>query len=197
MADVAQQLYEQTLVVRSQLGDEAAFGELLRLHGPRLLQFTRQMLASAPDQIDDVTQETWIAIYRGLPSLRDAAKFRPWAFRVARDRIYREHRRRKLPFEPLDEKHIGEIAETEADGLPLDPEELRRGLAVLTSGHREVLVLHFLEGLSYEDIAGVTSSALGTVRSRLHYGKLALRRALENQSHESTKSTPGQHPVGR
>jgi DNA-directed RNA polymerase specialized sigma24 family protein len=94
-------LYEQTLVVRSQIGDEAAFQELLMLYVPRLLLFTQRMMQSSPEQIADVAQETWIAIYRALPRLLDASKFRPWAFRIARDRIYREYRRRKLPMQPM------------------------------------------------------------------------------------------------
>ena len=186
MADVPQQLYEQTLVVRSQLGDEAAFQELLSLHGQRLLRFTRQMMSSAPDRVEDLTQDIWVAIYRGLPSLREADKFRPWAFRIARDRIHREHRRRKLPLLALDENGVEEIAEAVPGDAAPDLEAIRLGLDALSPGHREVLVLHFLEGMSYEDIARVTGSALGTVRSRLHYGKLALKRALESQSHEPT-----------
>lgn len=71
-------LYEQTIVVRSQIGDEAAFQELLKLYGPRLLLFTQRMMQSSPEQVADVTQEIWIAIYRALPGLLDASKFRPW-----------------------------------------------------------------------------------------------------------------------
>src|SRR5258708_40282787 len=89
-------IYEQTLVVRSQIGDESAFEELLKAYGPRLLQFTRKMMQSAPEIVEDLNQEIWLAIYRGLPGLLDTTKFRPWAFRIARDRVYKEFRRRKL-----------------------------------------------------------------------------------------------------
>ena len=77
-----QQIYEQTLVLRGQLGDEAAFAELLTLHGPHLLQFTRNMMQSSPDLVDDLLQEIWLAIYKGLPRLRDVSRFRPWVFRI-------------------------------------------------------------------------------------------------------------------
>jgi RNA polymerase sigma-70 factor (ECF subfamily) len=177
-----QDLYEQTLVLRSQLGDESAFEELLKLFGPRLLQFTRKMMDSTPAQIDDVTQEIWLAIYRGLPSLLDITKFRPWAFRIARDRIFREFRRRRIPADQLDE----DIAEAEAgsDETFVDHEAIHHSLERLTPEHREVLVLRFLEDLSYEDIARVTGQSLGTVRSRIHYAKRALRRAWKEQSYE-------------
>jgi Sigma-70 region 2 len=82
-----QQLYEQTLVLRSQIGDETAFRELLELYGPHLLRYTRKMMESSPTLVEDLVQEIWVAIYRGLPGLLDAGKFRPWAFRIARDKV--------------------------------------------------------------------------------------------------------------
>ena len=66
------------LVLRSQIGDEAAFGELLEIYGPHLLRFTRKMMDSSPAQVEDLVQETWVAIYHGVPSLLDATKFRAW-----------------------------------------------------------------------------------------------------------------------
>ena len=70
------------------------------------------------------------------------------------------------------------MAEAE-DPSPIDREELQRALDILSPDHREVLVLRFLEEMDYEEIAHITGSTLGTVRSRLHYGKRALRTVLE------------------
>ena len=181
MAVTPQQIYEQTLVVRSQLGDEPAFQELLTLHGPRLLHFTRQMMNSSPDSVEDLTQEIWVAIFRGLPGLLDVTKFRPWAFRIARDRIYREYRRRKLPLQPLDDAATDDLPETGDLNAAVNAEELHHCLDALSPEHREVLVLRFLEEMSYEEIARVTGSAPGTVRSRIHYGKRALKNAWEGK----------------
>jgi len=177
-----QQLYEQTLVIRSQIGDELAFRELLTLYAPHLLLFTRKMMQTSPHLVEDITQEIWLAIYKGLPGLLDAGKFRPWAFRIARDRIYREYRRRKIAEQPLDESHVEELREAGEANALVDVEELHRGLHVLSPEHREVLMLCFFEELSYEEIAGVTGSTLGTVRSRIHYAKRALRIALERNT---------------
>ena len=77
MSATPETLYEQTLVIRSQLGDEAAFEDLLGLHGPRLLLFVKRMMQSSPESVADVTQEIWVSIYRALPRLLDASKFRP------------------------------------------------------------------------------------------------------------------------
>jgi RNA polymerase sigma-70 factor (ECF subfamily) len=176
-----QQLYEQTLVIRSQIGDELAFQELLTLYGPHLLLFTRKMMQTSPHLAEDVTQEIWLAIYKGLPGLLDISKFRPWAFRIARDRIYREYRRRKITVEPLEERHVEELPETDGAIADVDVEELHRGLDAISPEHREVLMLCFFEELSYEEIASVTGSTLGTVRSRIHYAKRALKIALERK----------------
>src|SRR5438552_2560936 len=129
MADIAEQLYEQTLVIRSRIGDESAFAELLTLYGPRLLLFTQRMMQSSPESIEDITQEIWVAIFRALPGLIDAGKFRPWAYRIARDRIYREYRRRKIPTQPLNEANPEEIPDGDTDRTPVDSEELHRCLA--------------------------------------------------------------------
>jgi RNA polymerase sigma-70 factor, ECF subfamily len=172
-------LYEQTLVVRSQIGDEPAFQELLGLYGPRLLAFTRRMMQNSPEQVADVIQEIWIAIYRALPGLLDVSKFRPWAFRIARDRIYREFRRRKLALVPFDDAQVESMPE--ASDPVVDREELDRCLDCLSPEHRETLMLRFFEEMSYEEIARVTDSVVGTVRSRIHYGKQALKKAWEGK----------------
>jgi RNA polymerase sigma-70 factor, ECF subfamily len=182
VATNTQHIYEQMLVVRSQLGDERAFEELLKVFGPRLEQFARRMMDSVPQQIDDVLQDVWLAIYRGLPSLMDVTKFRPWAFRIARDKIFREFRRRKIVLEPVDDEVSEAVSEHDTESL--DTEEIHRSLARISPEHREVLVLRFLEDLSYEDIARVTDQSIGTVRSRIHYAKRALRRAWKENSYE-------------
>jgi RNA polymerase sigma-70 factor (ECF subfamily) len=170
----AQQLYEQTLVVRSQLGDEAAFRELLELYAPRLFAFVNKMISS--DQVDDLMQEIWISVYRGLPGLRDSGSFHPWLFRIARDRVYREYRKRRLPLQSIDETVVEDQSAPEAPEEDFDREQLRQQLQNLSPEHREVLILHYLEEMSYDDIARVTGANLGTVRSRLHYAKRILKR---------------------
>ena len=174
-----QQLYERTLVVRSQIGDEAAMRELLEHYGPRLYFYLRKMLNNAPELVDDIAQETWVAIFRGLPTLRETGKFRAWAFSIARMRVFREYRRRKLPVQSLDEAGAEELPAAEEAEWAVSAEDLRRGLDALTATQREALVLHYFEGMSYEEIARVTETQLGTVRSRIHHGKHALKGALQ------------------
>jgi RNA polymerase sigma-70 factor (ECF subfamily) len=169
-----EQIYEQTVVVRSQLGDQSAFQELFELYAGRLQLFVRKMISS--DQSEDLLQDIWIAIFKGLPRLNEAAKFRPWAFRIARDRVFREFRKRRIQVEPIEDNQLRHPVPEET---PLDPiilEELHQCLQTLSPPHREVLILYYLEELSYEEIARITSTSLGTVRSRIHYAKNTLRK---------------------
>jgi RNA polymerase sigma-70 factor (ECF subfamily) len=178
VSPTTQHLYEQTLVLRSQIGDEAAFRELLELHGPHLLRFARKMIES-PQTAEDLAQEIWVAIFRGLPGLRDVDKFRPWAFRIARDRIYREYRRRKINVLPLGDDELVILPGNEETAM--DSAELQQSLGLIPPDQREVLVLRFFEEMSYEEIARVTGCTLGTVRSRIYYAKRALKNALERK----------------
>jgi RNA polymerase sigma-70 factor (ECF subfamily) len=137
------------------------------------------MMQGSPDVVEDLLQEIWLAIYKGLPGLRDVTRFRPWAVRIARDRIYREYRRRKPAARPLDYEVAEELA-AENDAEPaVDVDEVQRGLHAISPEHREVLVLCYFDRMSYAEIAEATGASLGTVRSRIHYAKRALRDALK------------------
>lgn len=177
MTDPSQQLYEQLLVVRCQTGDEAAFTELVRSFSPRLRYFL-QNAASERAEADDLLQEVWAAAFRCLPRLNDPAAFPAWIYRIARDRAAGEWRRARLVQQPLTE---GDGEYPPSDDFPAEAaEHIHAGLAALPPEQREVLVLRFMEEMSYEEIATVTRCQLGTVRSRLHYAKRALRQILES-----------------
>lgn len=182
MANNIEQAYELTLVVRSQIGDETAFEELLRLYSPRLRFYVSKMLGEKHESADDLLQEIWLGVFRALPKLNDAAAFHAWLFRIARARVCREFRGRRVHFDSLDQ--LDSMLQEERTDV-LDAEALRLRLDALSVEHREALMLRFIEDMSYEEIARVTSSTLGTVRSRIHYAKRALRRAIEDKTYEN------------
>jgi RNA polymerase sigma-70 factor (ECF subfamily) len=128
------------------------------------------------DRAEDVLQDVWLLVLRGLPRLADPGAFPAWLYRIARDRACREMRERR----PLQTLKDTDIAEEPGDEIRLeDAEHIHAALNELAPEHREVLVLRFLESMTYEEIARVTSCPVGTVRSRIHYAKRALRGALE------------------
>ena len=184
MPNNLQQAYELTLVVRSQIGDDAAFAELLQLYSPRLRFYVGKMLHERHENTEDVLQEIWLGVFRALPRLNDAAAFRAWLFRIARDRVCREFRRARIEFHPIEEPQVENIpADAESDEA-VDREAVRQQIELLSPEHREALVLRFIEDMSYDEIARVTGNTLGTVRSRIHYAKRALRRALKEKCYE-------------
>jgi RNA polymerase sigma-70 factor (ECF subfamily) len=179
MTDQAEQIYERLLVVRAQAGDEAAFSELVERFSPRLRYFLRKMLASA-DGAEDALQDVWLDVLRHLPRLADPQALVAWLYRIARDQAFGRLRKRSRSEQPLDETSVIDTAAAEeGDFSPEDAAQIHTALDELPADHREVLVLRFLEEMSYEEIARVVGCQLGTVRSRIHYAKRALRKALE------------------
>jgi RNA polymerase sigma-70 factor (ECF subfamily) len=178
MTDAAERLYERLLVLRCQTGDGNAFTELVERYDRRLRYYLRKMLQET-DRLDDLAQETWLDVFRSLPRLLEPGAFGAWFYRLARDRAYRELRKRSMPCRPLGEAELAVTNGAPDDFSAEDAARVHRALDDLEPEHREALVLRFLEEMSYEDIARVTACPLGTVRSRLHYAKRALRRALE------------------
>jgi len=177
MSDPADRIYERLMVLRCQAGDEAAFGELVERYGPRLRYFLRKMLRE-PGAAEDALQEVWLDVYRALPRLADPGALAAWLYRIARSAAYRALRRRRQPHVPLEEAQEAE-APAEDDAFSAeDAARIHAALEWLAPEHREVLVLRFLEDMSYDDVARVTGCALGTVKSRLYHAKRALRRAL-------------------
>jgi RNA polymerase sigma-70 factor, ECF subfamily len=177
MTDAAEQLHERLLVLRCQAGDENAFAELVARYHRRLRFYLRRVLPR-PDHAEDVLQEVWLAAYRALSQLADPAALAAWLYRIARDKASVEWRKRPLEC-LLDEANLVEEPAQEHEFRGEDAQEIHVALDRLGLEQREILVLRFLEDMTYEQIAQVTGCPLGTVRSRLHYAKSALRRAIE------------------
>lgn len=177
MTDPLELIYERVLVVRCQAGDEAAFQELVARYAPRLGYFLRKLLG--PGRSDDVLQEVWLDVFRHLARLADPQAFRAWVYRIAHDRACGLLRQRRVVEQPWGEIDVAQD-QPEAAFTVEDAAAIHAALDRLPPEQREVLVLRFLEEMTYDEIARVTGCQLGTVRSRLHYGKRALRRCLES-----------------
>ena len=174
-------VYERLLVLRCQTGDAAAFEELVGRFNVRLRRFVNTMLDD-PHAVDDAIQDIWFDVWRSISRLRDAGALEAWLFRIARDRAYRVLRRgrTRIATEPIDRVDVADATEVE-----LDPDERRlvtTSLQRLPIEQREVLLLRFVEQMTYEQIATAVACEIGTVRSRLHYAKRALRQLIERKN---------------
>ena len=180
MGNAAERLYERVLVVRCQTGDPAALAELIARYGPRLRFYLRKMAGEAA--AEDLLQDVWVDVFAKVARLNDPAAFGAWVYRIARDRAYRELRRRRVPTIAIDQEPEEPSIEVDDEWTAEDVDRVRAAIDGLAAEHREVLVLQVVEGMTYEQIAAVTGSLVGTVRSRIHYAKRALRALLETDA---------------
>lgn len=180
MTDQEERLKERLLVLRCQTGDEDAYRELVSRFGPRLEYFIRKLVARA-DRAEDLVQDVWIDVLRQLPRLRDVGAFTMWLYRIAHGKAMLDCRRNgRMPATTPD---VEQIAGREEESFaPEDAARIHLALDQLEPAQREVLVLRFLEELSYEEISQIVECPVGTVRSRIHYAKAHLRRLLEGES---------------
>jgi RNA polymerase sigma-70 factor (ECF subfamily) len=173
---VSETLREALWVLQAQSGDREALEKLLRSVQPSLARLIGAIVG--PSEADDVVQETLIRVYQKLGQLTTPQLFRPWAFRIAK-RLALRHMKTQTRW--LDETDAGQ----QLDDIPAAPaeipneslEELLR-IGRVSPASRAVLVLHFQEGLSLQEVAAALELPLGTVKSRLGYGLLLLRKSL-------------------
>jgi RNA polymerase sigma-70 factor (ECF subfamily) len=181
MTDSPQQLRERILVSRCQAGDERAFEEIVSTYGPRLRYYLLKQLGS-PEAADDVVQDVWLDVYRGVVRLRRPDAFRAWIYRIARDRAFRVLRRARVPCQPADEADLAAAVVEDDSFSAEDARRVHAALDRLSPLHRDVLLLRFIEDLPYDEIAQVTGCPPGTVKSRIHHAKRLLRREMEGRN---------------
>lgn len=186
---------EVQLIARSQLGDVDAFNQLVLNYQQSTYGVVFRMLGDR-DAAADVTQDVFIAAFRGIQSFRGGSSFRAWLMRIASNAACDYWRRtQRHPTESLDvdtnddDGHAASILNSAvAIGQEVNPEEyllnrelqelIQRGLQELPLDQRVAVVLCDIQGLSYEEIAATTQATLGTVRSRIARGRARLRSYL-------------------
>ncbi|MEU6863274.1 sigma-70 family RNA polymerase sigma factor [Streptomyces sp. NPDC046876] len=175
------------LVVRCQLGEREAFRELVRVwHGP-VWRYVRGMAGSA-HLADDLAQEVWLGVVRGLPRLRQPERFAPWLFTIARRAVAEHLRHAYRAAEAAAEDAGAEDAEAAAGDDPADgvltTMQVEAGLSGLPPLEREVLILFHLQDLPLAACAEALGVPPGTVKSRLHRARRMLRSVLAERGYE-------------
>jgi len=189
VARLASRRAEQRLAAQAQAGDAVALRRLLEELSVPIYKFGRQFCRNEQDA-QDVMQESLAALVRTLPRWRGDSALSTWAYSVARNTCGRMRRRRAgapQRLESLEDEATNSAALRIASPGP-DParefertslrEALDAALAALPAAQREVVVLRDVEGLSAREVATTLGLAEEAVKSRLHRGRLALRRAL-------------------
>jgi len=175
---------EQLPVPQAKAGEPEAWDTLFRRYQLPLYVYVFELAHDEQTSLD-LVQETFIAAVRHIGSLRDDDKFGSWLFGIAHQKFIQRWRKQRREEVLLDE--IPESAD-EFEGSPDDllirqeqEAEFMELLNQLPLPQRSVLLLHFVEDFSLEEIAGITGIPIGTVKSRLHYAKKSLRKLLEEK----------------
>lgn len=172
----------QLLLLRYRRGEDKALTELVEMWEKPLFYYIHRIVPTEEDAWDAL-QETWIRVVRAIGQLRNLDSFPSWLYRIARNAtanyLRDDHRVNPVPEEDMDSSATegGEDQSFSAE----DAEAIHRGLQQLPVAQREVLTLFFLEEFSLEEISSITGIPKGTVKSRLHYAKKALRNLMTEE----------------
>ena len=172
---------EQLPVTQARAGEPAAWDALFRRYQLPLYVYVFEMVRNEQTSLD-LVQETFIAAARHIGGLRDDEKFGSWLFGIAHQKVvqlWRKHGGKEILFDEIPESP--DEFENSPDNLLIRREqetEFMNLLDQLPLPQRSVLLLHFVEDFLLEEIARITETQLGTVKSRLHYAKKALRKLL-------------------
>jgi RNA polymerase sigma-70 factor (ECF subfamily) len=180
---------DRELVDRWQAGDAAAFESLIRRHQRRVFGLLLRMLGNV-QEAEDVAQETFLNLHRHGHRFRSQSRFSTFLYRVAVNAALNRRRslgRRRARTEALERR---QDAGEDLPSSPRDPEDavaggqiqlqVQRAILTLPPHLRAPLVLFDIEGLSYSDVASVMRVAEGTVKSRIHRARQALRERLRD-----------------
>ena len=166
------------LAIRCQLGERGAFDALIaRWHAP-LWRYLKRM-ADTEDATADLMQDTWLRVLRGIHSLRDPERLRPWLFgiarRVAMDRLRFAYSRRTD-----DATVLEEISAPDPDAdLAADLASLESHMETLPVRERETLALFYLREFTIDEMAALLGVPPGTVKSRLFRARELLRQKFQ------------------
>ena len=183
---------DSRLILKCQANDAAAFNEIVSRYKNKVFNFVNRMVHGAADA-EDLTQEIFVRAYLSINSFQGRASLNTWLFRIATNICIdynRKHSRLKglaTSLQRDDQSEDGEC-ELQIPDEKFDPQrlalnrelgdQLQQAMNSLPEKHRAVVLLHDVEGLAYEEIAGIVDCPVGTVKSRLFNARMALRQKL-------------------
>jgi len=187
---------DTNLVKRVKKGDKAAFDALVVRYQGKIYNLALRMVG-APHLAEELSQEIFLKVYRKIDSFRGEALFSTWLYQVAanhsRNKIKYLKRREYYRSESLDqpkETQNGSTLQRQVEDNTFNPEDMassqevrklvQEKIATLPEDYRLVIVLRDIQGLSYEEIAKITGAVEGTVKSRLHRARNALKEELRS-----------------
>lgn len=174
---------DEELAALVQGNNQEAFGVLMDRYQGKLLRYGRRFLAQSAS-VDDAVQDVFIKVYENIRSFDSTRKFSSWIFRIAHNEFISTLRANSRSPLAIDMDTLVSHPSYEID--PALEEEriemqqaIERGLEVLPEAQREVVILYYLEELSYQEISDILRIPLGTVGVRLRRARAALKKNFE------------------
>jgi RNA polymerase sigma-70 factor (ECF subfamily) len=174
---------------KAKKGDIGAYQEIYQVFARKVLNFIYRMVNST-EEAEDLAQETFVAVYQKLRTLKDNSKFEPWLFRIARNFVYQRYRTRSpstVSIDTLDEngQQVTQLVDTRKN-----PDEAFQSVELedvvadvieeLPEKYREVFVLSALQRLSYQEIAEIVGRSLPSVKTDIHRARLEVRKRVKD-----------------
>ncbi len=186
MPEAQMDVTDEVLAHRVQDGDTTAFGEIMKRYETRLTRYGRRYLAREED-IEDVIQDVFLKTYQNMQSYNSAYRFSPWIYRIAHNafvNVLRKRKHRTFEFVDFDTfvspLSFSQPQEVEAESTKLK-KVIEEHLKELAPKYREIIILHYFEELSYDEIAEVLHIPIGTVGVRLRRARAQLKETLREK----------------
>ncbi len=182
MGRTLEDIQDELLVLQSQEGDADAMKTLIARWQPRLGRLAWR-LTGERETAQDIVQDVWLAIVRGLTRLDDPARFRSWAYRIVSNKCADWTRRRMVQRSVAEDLRDGAATTSGGPSNETDSESevarMRGALTKLPHEQRAILSLHYLDGMSVKEIGRALNVPAGTVKSRLYHARNRLKQVLE------------------
>jgi RNA polymerase sigma-70 factor, ECF subfamily len=187
---------ESLLIGRLKQRDEQAFNEIVRLHGDKVFSLVYRMIGSRAEA-EDIAQEVFVTVFKTIDGFRGEAKFSTWLLRIAanqcKNRIKYLARRATDPGGLDDGGDVAAVpnaapinAQIDGPDVLMEAAELeglmQRAIGELEEEHRLLVVLRDVEEMSYQEIGEITGLPEGTIKSRLHRARMAIKEWLDRHT---------------
>jgi RNA polymerase sigma-70 factor (ECF subfamily) len=172
------------LVAKSLQGNEKAFRQLVERYQPMAFSVVRGVLGDR-DDAEDVLQNVFIKVFRGLRSFRGDAKLSTWIYRIARNEAVNAARKTQLSGPSVDDIDLPASERSRPDQQYRDKDRrkhLERCLGELEENYRVVLELRYMGEMSYQEVSDATELPIGTVKTYIHRAKLELKRVMTRRN---------------